>query len=125
VPALEVRDLKQRAVLWSASGTADSGELTFAAPVEIACRWVDGERTAPGPDGGTQTLSATAIVATEVYAGDCMRLGTLDEYEALTGTGYDTGVMEVLSAGVTVDIKNRNTRRELGLSKYRDAVTLT
>lgn len=122
MPPLETHDLRQRAVLWSADGTADSGESTFAPPVEIACRWVDGERTAPGPDGGTQTLSATAVVAAAVYAGDCMRLGTLAEWQALTGTGIDTGVMEVVTAGVTVDIKNRNTRRELGLAKFRDAV---
>ena len=129
MPAFEVRDLYQRALLWPAVGVDAFGQIAVGPPVEIAIRWITNRQQVQDPKGGTITLAATAVVAQVVPIGSHMWLappGTKVGYA--TDAWYNSG-----SAGIpnelcmvkmfmgTPDLKNRAQRTTLGLMKLHDS----
>jgi hypothetical protein len=121
VPALEVMDLTDKAVLWQVSGKDRYARLTFDAPREINVRWVDRIQLATGADGNTVTTLANVAVAEDVYVGSLLWYGTLAEWATYAGTD-GAYVMQVVTINDASDIKGRNVRRELALSRFMDAV---
>jgi hypothetical protein len=70
--------LRQRAVLWTNTGTDHYGRNTFSSPVEILCRWEDQIGEFTGPRGETLTTKAMVYVDRDLAVGDIIRLGSLD-----------------------------------------------
>lgn len=113
MPAPEVSDLWQTAVLWPAIGYDSYGVVTVDDPVEIACRWITGQQVEDGPD-------ALAVVDQAIAVGGRMWLGALADWYGTGSAGDETEVMEVASYKETPDIKDRVSRREVGLRYYKD-----
>lgn len=126
MPPLETTDLHDDAVLWTATGRVDAFgryEVTDEA-VDLKCRWVDGQREALTPQGEPLALDATVVVDRDVPVGSIMAKGTLADW-GLVGTGDvgETGtLMQVKTADQARDLKNRFTRRTVGLMIYRGSL---
>jgi hypothetical protein len=117
MPPFEVMDLNQTALLWEKTGDDLHGEPVLAEPVEISVRWVWEDRVASGSQGNPVALDATVVVEIDVPWGSVLWEGDLDDwYSAGSAGAY---LMEVASLSTTPDIKNRHTRRTLGLTRFR------
>lgn len=69
---------KQQAVWWSRNPTPDqSGNHTFAAPVEIKCRWEDIVKQFRDSQGEMQLSSALVYVDREMELGDRLMKGEM------------------------------------------------
>ncbi len=126
MPAFEVMDLNQTAVLWGPTTPDGYGQMRVdpTAGREIPCRWVWKRDTATDPQADVTEMTATITVNEEVPVGAILFLGTLDEW---LGTGSGSGevldeneLMEVQSASRTPDLKNRNVRRDLTLRRFQN-----
>jgi hypothetical protein len=120
MPSLEVKDCKQRAVLWALSGYGDDGQHRFSAPAEVRVRWTDKQSQVVDKDGNNVALDATVVVLQVIAIGSLMWLGTLDDWYATGSGGVGTGLMIVKTTDFSTDIKNRATRRTVGLQRYKD-----
>lgn len=119
MPALEVLDLYQTAVLWEKSGDDDYAEPTFSDPEEIRVRWINSRQVVPNPLSTEQGFDVILIAPRELVIGSLMYLGTLS---AWTGTGSADATAErfqVKKGKVVPDLKNRNIRYEYGLMRFR------
>lgn len=123
MPSLEVKDCKQRAVLWAFSGYGDDGQHRFDTPEEIRVRWTDKQSQVVDKDGNNVALDATVVVLQLVAIGSLMWLGTLSDWYATGSAGIGTGLMIVKTTDFSTDIKNRATRRTVGLQRYKDKPT--
>jgi hypothetical protein len=123
VPSLELKDRYQYAVLWAFAGYDASGEVVVDDPVEVRVRWEE-QSTDPrrgqilGPDGNLVTLLSTVVVDRRIEVGSLMWKGRLRDYNA----NVETQVREVVLYSEIPDLKNRNTRREVGLGFYKGTV---
>lgn len=72
--------------------------------------------------GNDVQIDATVVSAQDIPEGSLLWLGSLTDISG-TGTGTDTtpdnNIMEVVSFDVTKDLKNRHTRREAMLARYK------
>lgn len=143
MPALEthLKDRPHKAVLWPFSGfLREDGQPSVGDPEEISVRWNTRRRQATDPKGNTIILDATVITNQTVVLGSHIWRGELSDL-AGAGAGIDpldilsphppfdfssgtsevrSEVMRVTTISVTSDIKGRNTRYELGLSKLHE-----
>jgi hypothetical protein len=67
----------QTAVLWTYSGSDGYGGSSFAAPVEISCRWEDYDQTMEDDNSVEFVSQATLLVTQDVKMNDFLYLGTL------------------------------------------------
>jgi hypothetical protein len=110
---VETTGLRQKAVLWAATGRYDvKGEPLLAAPIEIPVRWEETNRVINGPDDEPITLSAMVDVDRVIALNSQMRLGALDNLP----TPLDT-LMSVVTADHTPDIKGRHFQRSVSLTR--------
>jgi hypothetical protein len=76
---------KQDAVWWSRNPTADEfGSISFAAPVQIKCRWEDQEGDIVSKQDEIVPSMTVVYVDRDMKIGDKLKLGLLD-----TGTPPD------------------------------------
>ncbi len=126
MPAMELTFLRQRAVLWARSVSSAPydahGQLKVQAPVEIPVRWNNAAKQMPGPEGNPITVDATVIVKRDVDVGSIMWEGTLADWYGTGSEGEESTLMEVVASAVTLDLKGRVARRELGLRFFRDTL---
>lgn len=126
MPPLETMDLKQRAVVWPLVGTDRYGEPTVSdTPREVPVRWTWTRREMTDPQGNTIVVDAQAVVNEDIKVGSLMWLSTLDDLPAGTGwslSEFDEELMRVVTTSKGTDLKNRFTRRTLGLSRFRDTL---
>lgn len=120
MPSLEVKDCKQRAVLWAFSGYGDDGQHRFTTPVEIRVRWTDKQSQVVDKDGNNVALDATVVVLQDVAIGSLMWKGKLTDWYSVGSSPPGTGLMIVKITDGATDIKNRATRRTVGLQRYKD-----
>lgn len=123
MPAFEVMDLRQRAVLWAASGYDSYGEAKIGPPVEVAVRWLTKRRTILDAQGNTIALDAQAIVKQFVSENSLIWLGTIASW--MEARPALPEVCQVKTYGQTPDIKKRNTRYELGLLRWKSTAPTT
>ncbi len=131
MPALEVTDLNQLALLWPATGFDSFGQPVVGAPVEIPVRWLTKRREVLDAKGDKIALDATAVVRQEVPMGSHVWLappGTrkgqaLNVWYGTGSSGVPNELMEVKTFNLTPDLKARNQRRELGLMRLHDSVS--
>lgn len=70
---------KQKAVWWARSDTSNQyGAFTFAAPVEIPCRWDDCGEEFRNTDGQTEMSNATVYPDRIMKPGDKLLKGELE-----------------------------------------------
>lgn len=125
MPAMESKDLHGRALLWRVSGVDNYAEILTAAPVEIRLRLNDSATEALDPQGNKIGLDATIVTAVDLGIGDVLWMAPSDKYSALeqyTGTGSgvdDSDYWQVKMFNGTPDLKNRITRREAGIMRFR------
>ena len=125
MPAVEVYDLRQAAVLWPAltdPPTMDNyGEIQVGAPIEIRVIWDDQATQSMDRQGNTIALDGTVVASRDIDNGSWMWLGSLDDLEAMDG-----GLIQLMSTkkfNKATDIKNRHTARDIGLMKYKELST--
>lgn len=112
----------QKAVLWSASGYDDYGQVKVSAPVEIGVRWTNKRSEALDPQGNTIAVDASVVVGfSDIPIGSKLWLGSLSSWYGTGSGGQDDEVMEVVTSSKGRDIKNRGIRRTLGLKKFQDS----
>lgn len=127
MPALEVMDRYQSAVLWLLIDTAQDGEEQFGPPNAVQVRWIQKQSKITDAKGNTTILDGKVISNEEIPLRSAMWLGStsnpIQEFTALQNSEVPgRGIMRVETADYTSDIKNRNTRYEMGLKRYKDAI---
>lgn len=140
MPALEILDLRQRAVVWfrafDINGVPRSdqfGQPVVFAPAEMLVRWVEQQREALDPKGNTITVDGTIVAAQAIPLDSVAWLGSLADFPtALTlpglGTGaepeglpWPSGLVLIKTSSTASDLKNRFVRRSYGYQRYKDA----
>ena len=115
-------DLRQKAVLWEATGIDNYGMPTVADPVEISCRWETGRREVVNAEGKTIALDASVAVARAIAVGSILWLGALADWFS-TGSAFDDDELHrVETVSRAPDLTGEFIRRELGLIKHRDSL---
>ena len=125
MPAFEVRDLFQRAVLWPFLGQFDEhGQhmVSLEAVDEIPVRWNDVHKEALDRDGNSVAINAEVVVQQPVPIGSNLWLGRLIDLPR-PGLLPPSNVMVVISTTKTPDMKNRNQRQTLSLMRLKDQLS--
>lgn len=91
---------RQKAVYWAQSGKPDGyGRRSFAAPVEIDCRWVGKNRQVVNANGDVHVSDVTVYVDREMQMGDFLLEGELsdiwDSTQEVPGTPQQYNAREV------------------------------
>ncbi len=82
---------KQKAVWWARNATADRyGSYTFAAPIEISCRWDDVGEEYVNPKGETVVSRSVVYPDRVLRTGDMLRAGVIESDEPADPTAVDT-----------------------------------
>lgn len=123
MPAFEVMDLRQDAVLWSFAGNDRRGQPTYYFPVAVKVRWLNKLREVLQPDGTTIAIEIQVIIARDVKIGSVFWLGKLEDLPD-SFSSPDSGLYQAITFDSTPDIKNRNVRRTLNLMRYKDTLTV-
>lgn len=117
MPALEVHDCHQDAVLWVRTGQNRYGRPITANPVGVKVRWIWTKKEVTDSTGNTVAIDAVAVVKQSIAIGSLMWLGKLADLPT-----PPVDVMQVISAPETSDIKNRFVRRTVNLARYSDSL---
>ena len=114
MPALETMDLRQDAVLRTATTADQYGEYRASPSKAIKCRWEDTNVESSDALGNPINLVANVVVAQSIPVGSYLWLGNIKAMPATVTW------LRVTTRHVTPDIKNRNTRWTLGLTRSSD-----
>lgn len=117
MPALEVSDLKQKAVLWANNGLDDYGQPKVSAPVEINVRWVWSKELNETPTESGEVIVGEVAVDRVIEAESILWLGTLASLPATK-----TDLCKVVGYRETPDVKGRNPRRSVTIVKFNDTL---
>lgn len=120
MPPIEEHDMYDTAVLWAAVGYDKRGQVLVAQPVEISCRWENSPTKVKDSTTNSATSHATVFSAEFIPLGSILWEGTLAAFMGTGSEGYDSGLMEVIGAPNTPDLKARFSRNQYSLSFYRD-----
>lgn len=113
MPAVEIRGLKQKAVLWRIAGYSSDGNPTVYNPEEINTRWEDGDSQILGKDGSPISINASIMVEEEIDVGSLLWKGTLASLPA-----SPSPIVEVMGLEIVPDVKIRKYQRTLSCSRY-------
>lgn len=119
MPAPEVNNLRQYAVLWAAKGHGDYGQHTVSPPVEIRCRWEQARVSPKDPKTDLVAYSDTVHVQDDVPVHSLIWLGRLSD---LVGTASPGDVHVVTDVTIMPDIKNRYVKRTLTVTRRGDTL---
>lgn len=117
---IETSDRHQPAVVIQANGYGANGEPLGDDPFEIMVRWESGRRDAVDPLGRPIALDAMVVVDRVIPINSSMWLGTLDDFNAITGE--IPGLMYVRTFSEIPDVENRERRRVAGLSRDKGEI---
>ncbi len=115
MPPLETSSRRQQAVLWTANGTDNYGELKVDASIQIEVRWETGQKEALDPQGNTVALDSTVIVDRVIPIGSIMWLGEKKDL-----ADPPVGLRQVIDYSEVPDVKGREFRRVVSLMKHSD-----
>lgn len=128
MPALETMDCKERVTLWTFSGETDiHGQRLVNDPVEVRVRWVDTRTDPLAPQQGFVPGDVRISIGRNVPIGslfcrvpleDVLGTGTADYFE-------DGGLMELKSLVKANDLKERHTRWEGTLMRYKGSLPVS
>ncbi len=117
MPAPEVLNLTDYAVLWAASTIGDYGMDKVSSPVEIRVRWEDSAEISGNAQDTVQATPAVIYVDREVTVGSVMWHGEMRNLP-----DSPTGLWLVTGYNATPDLKGRNTQRTVTLARYNDTL---
>lgn len=115
MPAPESAYRMQKAVLWEKVGDDKAGEPLVSAGVELEVRWNSIYREVHDPLGNIIALLALVVVDQPVAIDSIMWKGELVDW-------VDNGsqvLLQVATYKETADLKGRDVRYTLGLSRFR------
>ena len=72
---------KQKAVYWARTSPNEFGQLGYAAPVEISCRWDDATEEFIDSKGTKQQSRAVVYVDRDMQEGDKLKLARLTDLQ--------------------------------------------
>lgn len=124
MPALERIGRYQKAVMWPYTGRRDGfGETQIGSPVELVVRWTFTESNDSGAQEETDKLVASAVSAVSIPLDSIMWLGALADWSTARTTaeanGTDIKLYIVKSTKDTPDIKGRQIKHRVDLSRYK------
>ena len=126
MPPPETFHRHQRMLMWEKVRNNRYGDPIVTDPIELMVRWEDGQKDMRKPDGTYVTVDATVVVDRAVPVGSNVWLAPNKLYSALeqylgSGSGNeDHDMMQVVIYDYTPDIKNRVTRRVLGVARFKE-----
>lgn len=120
MPSPEDYDVVDPAVLWAKSTTDRYGNVVFSSPVQIDVYWNQRRTMMRAPDGSKVAVDAQVAVDREVEVGSKMWLGELADWYGTGSGGQDDEVMEVVAYTDSADLKQIDTRRVVGLARFKD-----
>lgn len=128
MPPVERMDMKDRAVLWGYIRSGRDGEPLIDRPVEILCRWEEGQIEIPNPDGSFLTVDIVLATKQDFPLNSILWEGQLvydDTFLSPDGTTYPASgptlkLYEAVTRTRAKDIKGRGLRYEFGLRRYKD-----
>lgn len=103
-----IEDMRQqKAVYWAPEGVDQFNRRTYAAPVEIDCRWVDKREIFRTKDG-QEKVSKSIVYPDRVLdeEGGVLREGTLAELTSTTAPFENTNTWEIQAFGKTPTLDN-------------------
>jgi len=104
------RKLPHSAVLWTAGASDGFGHRTFAAPVQVRCRWDMSQRQFRDAGSGEIRVSrATVLLGRQVSAGDRLRRATLASLDSSSEGPYIDGSFEVAAVSQASDVPGRRS----------------
>jgi hypothetical protein len=118
MPQLEIYDLHQTAVYWEYDSVDIFGEPITLPPVEILCRWIDGQQEMQDPMGNKVMVQATVVVAQDIVPKSIMRLGTLADFIGTGSVIDDDVICYVQLVNKVPSLDARYFYRSVGLLKY-------
>lgn len=89
------RMLKQIAVYWAPLAPDKFGKTTYAAPVEITCRWEQRDEEFKDRDGSVLISPAVVYVGQDVVVGGMLMLGELTSSVDETNPRANAGAWEI------------------------------
>jgi hypothetical protein len=117
MPSIETDCRHQKAVYWAASGTDIEGEVTLAAAVELSVRWENTDTQVLDAQGNPVAISAVVVVDRDIPVGSIFWEG---KQSALPSPVTD--LLRVEEFKSIPDVKGRNSRKTVLLSKYSDTL---
>ncbi len=120
MPAIELANRKQTAVLWAATaatGFDDYGRHKVTAATQIKVRWEEKNTEVVDANGNTVAIDVVVVVDRVVLTGSIMWLGKKDD---LASPPVDLNV--VVNYSAIPDVKGRITRRVVMLRRYNDKI---
>ena len=117
---LETDHLLQKAVLWETVSFDEYGKQTVSSATELDVRWEQGLLLGQSPESAASDVSGTVYVDQEVELRSILWLGEEDDLPA--DIANITNLRQVMDVKIIPDLKNRNTRYALLLSKYNDTL---
>lgn len=112
------RNLHDDAVYWEFVRTDRYGETVTLAPVEISCRWIDGEADLRDAMGNTVTVEAIIVTAIDLKINSIVRHSTLADFTGTGTTLEDDKICQIKVVGKAPSLNYRNYYRSYGLVKY-------
>lgn len=122
MPPLEQMDMHDYAILWAFVRTNRTGMPFVASPVEIRCRWEEGQFELKDSEGQQLVLDVIMTTTRDIALGSILWEGSEDSLEDLVGTSLTptSGIFECVIRGVARDLKGRVNRHEFGLKRFKD-----
>lgn len=80
---------KQKAVYWEQTTANEFGQLGYAAPVQVECRWDDAIVEFIAKDGTTKRSRSVVYVDRDMKTGDMLKLGALVDVLSELDSGTD------------------------------------
>lgn len=121
MPPLETTGRFQTAVLWELKSHDSHGRPTVYDPVEIKVEW--NARTSRNRSNQTssQGVEATVVVDRKIALGSVMWLGKLVDWKGVRPDSDSEEVMQVVEYHRTPDIRGREVRQTVELTRFREA----
>lgn len=101
--------LKEDCVYWSPSGRDEFGTQTFGEPVQLRCRWEDGERIIT--DGITKQeiiVSSTVFLLVPVELQGMLKYGTLEDLDEEDNDPWENDAREIRRTFRTPSVDGRD-----------------
>lgn len=119
MPPLEHMDLREYAVLWEIARYDGNGQPLLVAPVEIRVRWEEGQTDMLDDMGQQIKVDGVLAVARDIVMDSLVWEGNLSD---LNGSPPPTNLYQVQFRVRAKDLKQRVTRYEFALKRFRDSL---
>ena len=125
MPTLEEMDRHQDALYWPTTGTDQYGQpshdFSAGAVVCLKVRWVGKRGLSSDAQGNPITIDATVVSNRALTVGSLMWLGKLTDTPGTSETP-ESDLMIIVGHNTTTDVKNRFTRRETLLQRFKNTL---